>query len=484
VDRPSPRYNHTPVKDPKGISEHGRPLARLPTMKPENQRILVVDPDETSGDSISRTLGGAGYQVTAVLTLKRALTLVSRRDYDMVIGALGVAGLSAKAMLSRIRLACPASAVLVLAPSTQLEAAVKALKDGAEDYLTKPLDPFELLRRVGRILERKELDDRLVHLQKALKRRYGLQSLVHHSQSMNSVVRRITQVASTSSTVLILGESGVGKELVAKAIHFNSARRLRPFLAINCAAIPESLIESELFGHERGSFTGAVGRAKGKFEIADGGTILLDEIGEMNARTQVKLLRVLEEREFMRVGGNRNIRVDVRVLAATNADLLRKIQDGTFREDLYFRLKVITLSVPPLRERGEDIPELVGIFLESLCRSNNIPLKELSPEALSALRNYSWPGNVRELKNLLESLVVTASGRRIEMEDLPPAVRGEPSGTGIHARVEAGVAMWEMEKDLIQRTLLRTGGNRTHAARILQIGVRTLQRKIKEYELI
>ncbi len=452
-------------------------------MNPEGQRILIVDPDHESGDAVSRSLGRGGYQVTAVLTLKRALALISRQDFDMIIAALGVAGLGARSLVGRMRSASPSSAVLILVPLSRVEVAVRALKEGAEDYLTKPLDPYELRNRVGRILERRELSDRLAHLQKTLAQKYTLQSFVQNSPPMKAVVQKIARVAPASSTVLILGESGVGKELAAKAIQYNSPRRRRPFLAINCAAIPETLIESELFGHERGAFTGAVGRAKGKFEIADGGTLLLDEIGEMNLQTQVKLLRVLEEREFMRVGGNRNIRVDVRVLAATNSDLQQRIDEGKFREDLYFRLKVITLAVPPLRDRSEDIPDLAAVFLDSLCRANDIPSKDLSPEALFALLNYAWPGNVRELKNLLESLVITVPGHRIGANDLPPPIRGEEPGEKVLPRIEAGMTLRQMEKDLIEKTLARTAGNRTRAARILQIGVRTLQRKIKEYGL-
>jgi DNA-binding NtrC family response regulator len=270
------------------------------------------------------------------------------------------------------------------------------LRWGAEDYLVKPLDPYELKSRVSRILERKDLTDHLAHLQSALYQRYSLASVVQNSSGMKHVVQRISQVAPTGSTVLILGESGVGKELVAKAIHFNSPRRHRPFLAINCAAIPTSLIESELFGHERGAFTGAVERARGKFEMAEGGTLFLDEVGEMDLQTQVKLLRVIEEREFMRVGGTRNIRIDVRVLAATNSVLQEKIRQGRFREDLYFRLQVITFRVPPLRERVEDVPELARIFLGGLCRENRLPPREISSEALLLLQEYAWPGNVRE----------------------------------------------------------------------------------------
>jgi DNA-binding NtrC family response regulator len=452
-------------------------------MNPEARRILVLDPEEESGGEALRELGRDGFQVTAVLTLKRALALMARQEYDLVVVALGVAGLTTRKLLGRIRESAPRVPLLALVQSGRTEQAVRALKGGAEDYLTKPVDPYDLKSRVGRILERRDLADRLTHLQTALTQRYALTSIVQHSPAMKGVVQRISQVAPASSTVLILGESGVGKELVAKAIHFNSPRRHRPFLAINCSAIPANLIESELFGHERGAFTGAVERVRGKFEMAEGGTIFLDEVGEMDPQTQVKLLRVMEEREFMRLGGSRNIRIDVRVLAATNASLQQKIRQGKFREDLYFRLQVITLQVPPLRERAADLPELVRFFLDSLSRTNSVPIPEIAPEVLFLFRGYSWPGNVRELKNLLESLVVTLPGQRIEAADLPPAIRGEQALEAIFPNVQAGMTLREMERELIQKTLANTDGNRTRAARILEIGVRTLQRKIREYGL-
>jgi transcriptional regulator with PAS, ATPase and Fis domain len=275
----------------------------------------------------------------------------------------------------------------------------------------------------------------------------------------------------------------VGKELVAKAIHYNSYRREAPFIAINCSAIPVGLIESELFGHERGAFTGAVGRQKGKFELADGGTIFLDEVGEMDLRTQAKLLRVLEEREFMRVGGGREVRVDVRVLAATNTDLEDLIRRRRFREDLYFRLKVISIRVPPLRERREDIPELARVLLDQIRRDNGLRPRRLTARAVRVLQRHSWPGNVRELKNVLESTAITRPGEVIRASDLPAGLRGEegpaPSGT----RPRAGVSLREMERETIRRTLARHDGNRTHAARTLRIGVRTLQRKIQAYDI-
>ena len=452
-------------------------------MNPETRRILVLDSDEESGAATVRALGRDGFQVVSVLTLKRGLSLLSHHEFDLVIVALDMAGLGTRKLLSRLREAASEIPMLALAPIGKPDQAVRALKGGAEDYLTKPVDPYEMKNRVVKILEKRDLTDRLTHLQTALSQRYALSGIVQNSPAMKAVVQRITQVAPTNSTVLILGESGVGKELVAKAIHYNSPRRHRPFVAINCSAIPANLIESELFGHERGAFTGAVERARGKFEMADGGTIFLDEVGEMDPQTQVRLLRVLEEREFMRLGGTRNIRIDVRVLAATNASLQQRLRQGRLREDLYFRLQVITLQVPPLRERSADLPELVRHFLDSLARINDVPAPEVSPDALFLLRSYSWPGNVRELKNLLESLVVTVPGRRIESGDLPPAVRGEQAPEALLPNLEAGMTLRQMERELIQRTLASTEGNRTRAARILEIGVRTLQRKIREYGL-
>ncbi len=452
-------------------------------MNKHSLRILVLDPDETTGAEALRSLGQDGFRVSAVVTLKRALKLLARRDYDLAVVALGVAGLGPRPLFARLREAAPAIPILALVEPGKMAHAVRALKVGAEDCLSKPVDPFELRSRVGRILERKDLADRLAHLQSALSERYSLSSIVQNSPAMKGVVQRISQVAAANSTILILGESGVGKELVAKAIHYNSPRRHRPFLAINCSAIPASLIESELFGHERGAFTGAVERVRGKFEMAEGGTIFLDEIGEMDLSTQVKLLRVLEERELMRVGGSRNIRIDVRVLAATNAALQQRIRQGQFREDLYFRLQVITLQVPPLRQRSADLPELVRTFLDSMAHANSVPPKEISPEALFLLSHYAWPGNVRELKNLLESLVVTLPGDRIEAADLPAVVKGERSVEELMPRVEAGMTLKEMERELISKTLVRTEGNRTRAARMLEIGVRTLHRKIREYNL-
>jgi DNA-binding NtrC family response regulator len=345
----------------------------------------------------------------------------------------------------------------------------------------KPPTRAEIQARVGRLLRWQDQDDRVHQLQRELSRKYLLGNLVSASPGMQRVREQILQVAAARTTVLIQGESGVGKELVAKAIHFNSPRRTAPFVAINCAAIPVTLIESELFGHERGAFTGAVERQKGRFELAHGGTMFLDEIGEMDLQTQAKLLRVLEEREFMRVGGGREVKVDVRVLAATNSDLEGLVGRGRFREDLYFRLNVITIRVPPLRERTEDIADLARLFLGQICRDNGLGPRTLDRGAVQALQRYSWPGNVRELKNVLESTAITRPGSRVRLSDLPGTVRQAGRQGAEGGRPRPGVTLEDAERDLIRGTLLRHAGNRTHAARTLRIGVRTLQRKIRRY---
>jgi len=280
----------------------------------------------------------------------------------------------------------------------------------------------------------------------------------------------------------VFGESGVGKELVARAIHFNSPRRDFPFLGINCAAIPANLIESELFGHERGAFTGAHTRTRGKFEIADRGTLFLDEIGETDLPTQAKLLRILEEKEFMRVGGDTNLRVDVRVIAATNANLEQMVERGTFRRDLYYRLKVVTIHVPALRDRRADLPELIEGFLDELSRANAVPRKLIAADVLGALSAYDWPGNVRELKNVLESVLVASPGETITLDDLPPSI-ARAVAAPLRPTVAAGTTLESMERELIKATLESAGGNRTHSAELLGIGVRTLQRKIRTYGL-
>ena len=445
-----------------------------------NRPVLLIESDETMRRQIRETLTEAGCTVTTDDTRQVAADLLSTERFDAVVVSIDWPARENAQRVASLRRKAGGVPLLLLAPPNRVDQAVRALRHGADDYLLRPPDAFELRARLVRILERRDLDSRIAFYQDELSKRSALKSLEARSPAMQAALARVLRVAPMRSTVLILGESGVGKELVARSVHFNSPRRDRPFIALNCAAIPGSLIETELFGHERGSFTGAHARARGKFEIADQGTLFLDEIGEMDPGTQAKLLRVLEQREFMRIGGTQSVRVDVRLIAATNADLERLVAERRFRRDLYYRLKVVTVPVPPLRERREDIPHLVHTFLGDLARENAVARKPVRPEALDAMIGYHWPGNVRELKNLIESLLVAAPGDEIRLEDLPQSIR--PGGTALQPmQLVAGMTLAEMERELILRTLESTGGNRTHSASLLDIGVRTLQRKIRAF---
>jgi len=446
----------------------------------QSPHVVLIDPDEPMRRRTESVLVGAGCRVASFADVAKASRRLAARRHDAVLAAITWPDRETPRRVAELRRSAAAAPLFLLCDPAEVDRAVKGLRHGADDYLLRPPDPFELRARLVRTLEGRDLASRIAYFQNELSKRSTLQTLEARSPSMRHAVESVLRVAPMRSTVLIVGESGVGKELVARAIHFNSPRRERPFIALNCAAIPASLIETELFGHEKGAFTGAHARSRGKFEIADEGSLFLDEIGEMDPGTQVKLLRVLEQREFMRVGGDLSVRVDVRVIAATNADLERLVADRAFRRDLYYRLKVVTIQVPPLRERREDIPHLVNVFVDELARENAVPRKRLTPTALAALEEYHWPGNVRELKNLLESALVSVPGAEIDVDDLPPTVR--PSNAQpLPIDLAPGTTLAEMERALIRRTLERTGGNRTHSAQILGIGVRTLQRKMRTY---
>ncbi len=448
----------------------------------ETRRIILIEGDSQIRKDVEAILRPGPYTLLPFANLREAAPALRLREHDAVIASLEwPAPASASAMRSLKRQAGPSPVMLLTSPN-RIDAAVRALRHGAADYLIRPPDPVELKTRLQRILDRRDLNSRLAFFHDELSRRATAKKIEAHSPAMKSVVDRFLRVAPSRSTVLISGESGVGKELVARSIHFNSPRRERAFIALNCAAMPVNLIESELFGHEKGSFTGAHARVRGKFEIAHRGSLFLDEIGEMDRGTQAKLLRVLDHKEFMRVGGHQTIRVDVRLIAATNADLEHMVQEGTFRKDLYYRLKVVSLLVPPLRERRLDIPYLVDTFLDELSGSNAVQRRNVSPDALAALTDHAWPGNVRELKNLLESLLVTTDGDEIGIEDLPRSVRG-PRAEVEASELVAGTTLEQMERALIRRTLEHTGGNRTHSAALLGIGVRTLQRKMQAYDI-
>ncbi len=453
-------------------------------LDPRHKPVLVLDEDDLQLGACVDALSELGHPVAAAHTPSEAMLLAREREFDLLLVAEALRGRKIEEFVRDIRRIRPHLPIVLLVAPERAREAVALFRHGVEDYLLRPPAAIEMRARLGRILEKHELDTHVSFLRGEMLKQGRRRELVAGSPAMHAVVRRIAQIAPMKSTVLILGESGAGKELVARAVHFGSPRRDHPFVALNCAAIPEALIESELFGHEKGAFTGAIARAPGKFELAHRGTLFLDEIAEMRRDTQVKLLRVLEEREFMRVGGGQSIRVDVRVIAATNANLEALVREGRFRRDLYFRLKVITIPVPPLRERAEDIPELARLFLDEICRVNNIPPRRLSEEALEGFRRHSWPGNVRELKNVLESVVVGTVSPVIGIEDLPPAF-GEAHRQGGPALppVRAGATLQEMEREHIRQSLAANGGNRTHTARVLAIGVRTLQRKIREYGL-
>jgi len=448
---------------------------------PQNKQILIVQGDDIQLSLLQEALGRLGYPVTPCRSAHEATALATGRDFDLAALGMDIADLNPIDLARRLKRQRSGMPVLLTATPEAITAAQAALGRGVDDYLLLPPDLNEIRLRVGRILEARDLGTTMALLRNEIVKRTNMREFVAQSETMRAVLDKIEKISPMRTTVLILGESGAGKELVARAIHYASPRRDGPFVALNCSAIPENLIESELFGHERGAFTGAVARTQGKFELSHNGTLFLDEIGEMNPSAQVKLLRVLEEREFMRVGGAQWVRVDVRVLAATNANLERLVENGRFRADLYFRLKVVTVQVPPLRDRREDIPILARTFTDQISRANNLPSRRITEEAIGLFQTYAWPGNVREMKNLLESLLVSTSGEMLDAPDLPPPFRAAGPVAPLDPR--PFMSLEEMERELIRRTLDQTRGNRIRTARMLRIGVRTLQRKIARYGL-
>ena len=460
----------------------------------ESIQVVVIEDEAANRESYERALSKIGYRVAAFAEAKPAFDHIrARRDVVLVITDLMMPGTDGFGVLAAARAIDPDIGILMITGHGSVESAVDAMKRGADDYLTKPVDLFELRKRASAIVEKRLLSRRVVELESRLGEKFG--KLISHSKRMEALFRQMEMVAPTRSNVLIVGESGTGKELVANALHENSPRKDARFLPINCAAIPSEILESELFGHERGSFTGATGRKIGKFELADKGTLFLDEIGELPLEMQVKLLRVLETREFMRVGGTDTIKVDIRLVAATNSDLESAVERGAFRNDLYYRLKVVTLRIPPLRERREDIPLLANHFLATFSKENERDGMKFAPEAMRAIVNARWEGNVRELRNVVESLVVLTPVTEIRLGDLPEELRRFANGEVIPDDPEGSVAtppgsaetasltMEEIERRAILDALGRTGGNRTQAAETLGIGLRTLQRKLKEYKL-
>ncbi len=448
-------------------------------------QILVVDDDDGNRRSTEMALRKDGYDVISVASGEEGLQELRQRGADLLVTDLRMPGMDGIEVLKQAREIDPGIGVLVITGYGSVESAVDAMKEGADDYLQKPVNLVELRKRVAAAVEKRRLAQEVARLRERLQEKFSFAQIISASSAMQQVLRQMSLVAPTRSSVLIVGESGTGKELIANALHENSPRREERFQPINCAAIPPDLLESELFGHERGAFTGAVQRKVGTFELADRGTLFLDEIGELSRGLQAKMLRVLEDRTFMRVGGTETIRVDVRIIAATNSNLEAKVAEGTFRDDLYYRLKVVTIQIPPLRERPEDIPLLASRFIEDFKTENDRPGLMFEPQVIEALQKCRWAGNVRELRNLIESLVVLAppGNDTIALSSLPELYR-VPGGAASPAQgALAGPArtMDAIEREAILRTLEETGGNRTRAAEILGIGLRTLQRKLREY---
>lgn len=452
---------------------------------PEDKiRVLIVDDEEAHAHAVAESLTRSGYDCTVAVTGSEGVQKIETEEFDIVITDLVMDDVDGLAVLQKARQELPEAEVVVITGHGTIKTAVTAMQQGATTYLTKPLDINELRTVVAKATERQRLHRSNLELRRQLNERFGFEGVVGNSIAMNKVLARLRLVAPSPATVLILGENGTGKELVARAIHNNSPRKHKPFVALNCAALSEGILESELFGHERGAFTGADRMRKGRFEHANGGTLFLDEVGDLPMSTQIKLLRVIESREIMRVGSNEPIKVNVRLISATNRDIQQMVKDGEFREDLYYRLKVVTIRLPPLRERLEDIPLLVDHFLKHFSGTHGRPVPTVSNAAMGVLRRYHWPGNVRQLQNTLESMMVMDEDGRLDLDDLPEELQGQQESIGISSHESLiGKPLDEVEAFYIEQALKLANGNREEAANILGIGERTLYRKIKQYDI-
>jgi DNA-binding NtrC family response regulator len=442
-------------------------------------KLLVVDDEKNIRQGLAAALQLDGHDVELAADGDEGWKRFQKGDIDLVITDLRMPGMGGEELLKRIGSESPGVPVIVLTGHGTVETAVEAMRNGAYDFLTKPVNLDRLSLLVKRALQNRELVLQHRRLEEELDRKKQFDAIIGTSAAMRKVFDTIRQVAPTKASVLITGESGVGKELVADAIHELSPRKGKPLVKVHCAALAATLLESELFGHEKGAFTGAVGRKRGRFELAHEGTLFLDEIGEIDQNVQIKILRVLQEKKFERVGGEETLEVDVRIVAATNRDLKAEIEKGTFREDLYYRLNVVNLHVPPLRERKDDIPLLATAFLKEFAEENGKPIEALDNRARAALYAYDWPGNVRELRNCLESAVVMAKGRLITVDDLPPTIHNSSEAGWI--RVPMGIPLEEAEKIIIRDTLSAQRGNKSRTAEVLRIGRKTLHRKLAEW---
>ncbi|MGB9595133.1 MAG: sigma-54-dependent transcriptional regulator [Candidatus Poribacteria bacterium] len=456
-------------------------------------KILLIEDDETMRDGMAQVLKRAGHNVACVSNGADGIKSFSKEKFDLVITDFKMEGIDGMQVLEKVKSIDENVEVLMVTAYGTIDMAVEAMRKGAFDYVTKPFSPKEFIIRVEKAINsieanktRTRLDEENKYLRNELDIQYNFGEIVGASEKMKSVFAMIEKIAKSDSAVMIYGESGTGKEMVARAIHFHSNRKDNPFVKVNCGALAEGVLESELFGHEKGSFTGAIRRKLGRFELADKGTIFLDEIGDIPAGTQIKLLRVLQEKEFERVGGEETISVDVRVIAATNKNLMNMVEEGKFREDLFYRLQVIPIELPPLRERKEDIPMLIEHFLEKKSRQLNKKPPRINEMALKKLTNYYWPGNVRELENLMERAVVLCEGEEIGLIDLPVLI-GDINKSSLNLPREdlsLDEALEELERQLIGRALEKAKGVKTEAARILGLKTSALYYKLEKYGML
>jgi DNA-binding NtrC family response regulator len=454
----------------------------------EAARILLIDDEPGSREGLKLLLQREGYIIDAVESGELALELLDKVNFEVVITDLFLPGVSGIELLKHVKeMAIPANVILITG-NASAETAVEAMKEGAFDYITKPLNFEKLKVLVAKAVEKSRLVAENLYLRQQLRGKYKFDNIIGSSTEIQKVFSRMERIINTDSTVLILGESGTGKELVARAVHYNGSRKEKAFIAINCGAIPADLLESELFGHMRGSFTGAVADKPGKFEVANNGTIFLDEIGDMPMHLQMKLLRVLQEHEVERVGSSKKTKLDVRVISATNQDLQSRVEQKLFREDLFYRLNVIPIHLPPLRERSEDIALLARFFLRKICKEMHRPEMSLTSSAMNALEAYEWPGNVREMENVIERCIALTDGVKIDSHDLPPNISGKtsegPITPNLHVPAD-GLSMpetiGEIEREMIHQAMSLTGGIKERAASLLGINRTTLVEKMKRY---
>ena len=452
----------------------------------DSVHLLVIDDERNYLLVLETLLAEAGYTVTALNDPETALAFLEESEVDVVITDMKMPKVTGREVLERVKKNWPHIPVLIMTAFGSIEGAVEAMRYGAFNYITKPFSNDELLLSIQNAAELARAHRQYQILRESLEERYGKHQIIGRSRVIRNMLDLVDRAAPSRATVLITGESGTGKELVARAIHFSSPRDQAPFVSVNCMALNPGVLESELFGHEKGSFTGAVAMRRGRFEQADGGTLFLDEVGELTPELQVKLLRVLQERRFERVGGTEEIEVNIRVVAATNKDLFPLVQSGHFREDLYYRLNVVHIPIPPLRERREDIPLLVAHFAEKVARENNIPVKTFSTQALNYLTGYEWTGNIRQVQNVVERCMVLVPGEIITLEDLPPEIRDEEAQFKsavdlLPVQLDLADTLERMEAALIRRALVRADFIQAKAADLLGLSKSLMQYKLKKY---